>query len=128
MVNRRKTVISADGSDIENPNEIIENQDDTTNEASEETNNENEVVDRDVILQALDSDNNETSAELNVTEYKSETDDNLHVALELKIVKKTMMNTAICRLNKVLILIAMFLCLATAIFVLYFVYVLKGQG
>ena len=50
-----------------------------------------------------------------------------HITFDLKIVKSTL-NGPICRFNKIVILIVMFLSLATAIFILFFMYVLNGQG
>jgi len=86
-----------------------------------------DVIDKSEIIQALDDQGTNTSARVeNITEYTTEDGIN-HITFDLKIVKSTF-NGPICRFNKVVILIVMFLSLATAIFILFFIYVLKGQG
>jgi len=50
-----------------------------------------------------------------------------HISFDLKIVKSKFKGP-ILRMNKVVILIIMFLSLATAVFILFFVYVLKREG
>ena len=87
-----------------------------------------DIVDRDEIIQALDDTSTNTSAELiNVNAYISPDDGQEHIAFDLKMVKSTVRDPII-RFNKVVILIILFLGLATAVFILFFIYVLGGQG
>ena len=87
-----------------------------------------DIVDRSEIIQALDDEGTNTSARVeNINEYVSPEDGMNHITFDLKIVKSTL-NGPICRFNKIVILIVMFLSLATAIFILFFMYVLNGQG
>ena len=87
-----------------------------------------DIVDPDEIIQALDDGTKITLAELGeVKTYVSEEDGKTHVSFILKVVQSKEMRPII-RINKVVILIIMFLGLATAVFILFFIYVLRGQG
>jgi len=57
----------------------------------------------------------------------SDDDGTNHISFDLKIVKSKFKGP-ILRMNKVVILIILFLSLATAVFILFFVYVLKREG
>jgi len=87
-----------------------------------------DIVDPDEIIQALDDGTKITLAELGeVKTYVSEEDGKTHVSFILKVVQSKEMRPII-RINKVVILIIMFLGVATLVFILFFIYVLRGQG
>jgi len=122
VIKRKRKVIRTDSNkseDVEDNGIVVE---DTVIPDS------GDIVDRSEIIQALDEEGTNTSARVeNINEYVSPEDGMNHITFDLKIVKSTL-NGPICRFNKIVILIVMFLSLATAIFVLFFMYVLNGQG
>jgi len=78
-----------------------------------------------------DIENQLTSGEANTTvdianvHSSTDADGNVHLSLELRIIKQTF--RPICRFNKVVVLVALFLCLATAVIVLYFQFILNQE-
>ena len=93
--------------DQENPL-VIENEEPTETEAD--------------IRNQLDSDPN-THTEV-VNEQWTDDEGNVHLSLELRIIKMTF--RPCCRFNTVVVLVALFLSLATVIIVLYFKFVLDN--
>merc|ERR1711874_872415 len=121
VINRRRQVIRTESNkseDVEDSGKVVE---DTVVPDS------GDIVDRSEIIQALDDEGTNTLARVeNINEYVSPEDGMNHITFDLKIVKSTLIGP-MCRFNKVVILIVMFLSLATAIFILFFIYVLNGQ-
>ena len=105
LVKKSETITE---NDQENPL-VIENEEPTETEAD--------------IRNQVDSDPNTRTEVVNV---HSMTDDegNVHLSLELRIIKMTF--RPCCRFNTVVVLVALFLSLATVIIVLYFKFVLDN--
>jgi len=107
LVKKSETITE---NDQENPL-VIENEEPTETEAD--------------IRNQVDSDPNTRTEVVNV---HSMTDDegNVHLSLELRIIKMTF--RPCCRFNTVVVLVALFLSLATVIIVLYFKFVLDNES
>ena len=75
------------------------------------------------IRNELDSDPNAQADVVNVTSRTDE-DGNVHLSLELRILKMTF--RPLCRFNTVVVLVTFFLVLATVIIIMYFKYVLDN--
>merc|ERR1712079_557924 len=107
VIKRKRKVIRTDSNksdDVEDNGLVVE---DTVIPDS------GDIVDRSEIIQALDDEGTNTSARVeNINEYVSPEDGMNHITFDLKIVKSTL-NGPICRFNKIVILIVMFLSLAT---------------
>lgn len=97
-------------------------------DGSEETIEDIDIVENeasDILTSDLATDGAE--AKIKVLQKGEETNENNNkVTVEVTITKKKTIMRSAWRLNKVLLLIIFFLTLATAVFVVFFVYVFKG--
>merc|ERR1712049_10090 len=107
LVKKKETITDHD---LENPL-VTENDEPTETETD--------------IRNQLSSDPNAQADVVNVTSRTDE-DGNVHLSLELRIIKMTF--RPCCRFNTVVVLVALFLSLATVIIILYFKFVLDNES
>ena len=91
---------------------------------------EDEIVQSNDIIQALESEDN-TTAEIRVVPQDSDGESTQHegkYTVELKFTKKSTVMQSCCKINKVVLVIVAFLALATAVFILFFVYVFEKKA
>lgn len=121
IVQRTKQSITHHG-DADDENNLPE-------ETFEDQTQENELAQEVDIIRALEDASNNPNIEAEIQVIENESDnENLagKVSVKLTITKTSTIMEPFCRLNKVVLLILGFLLIATSIFVLFFVFVLKG--